>query len=136
MNKKGFTLVELLAVIVILAIIALIATQIVINVVNESREKANLRSIESYAKAYETAYYQALLTDNTVEFTDSSKVVPQYSGVRITGCNMTLDKATNKISATDCQIGDDAKTKYKYDSENGASVQTTTSSDAGQDTGK
>lgn len=133
MNKKGFTLVELLAVIVILAIIALIATPIVINVVNESREKANLRSIESYAKAYETAYYQALLTDNTVEFT---KVVPQYSGVRITGCNMTLDKATNKISATDCQIGDDAKTKYKYDSENGASVQTTTSSDAGQDTGK
>lgn len=136
MNKKGFTLVELLAVIVILAIIALIATPIVINVVNESREKANLRSIESYAKAYETAYYQALLTDNTVEFTDSSKVVPQYSGVRITGCNMTLDKATNKISATDCQIGDDAKTKYKYDPENGASVQTTTSSDAGQDTGK
>ena len=67
MNKKGFTLVELLAVIVILAIIALIATPIVINVVNESREKANLRSIESYAKAYETAYYQALLTDNTVE---------------------------------------------------------------------
>ena len=49
---------------------------------------------------------------------------------------MDLNKETNKISATDCQIGDDAKTKYKYDSEKGASVQTTTSSDAGQDTGK
>ena len=33
MNKKGFTLVELLAVIVILAIIALIATPIVINII-------------------------------------------------------------------------------------------------------
>lgn len=135
MNKKGFTLVELLAVIVILAIIALIATPIVINVVNESREKANLRSIESYARAYETAYYQALLTNNTVDF-NSETIVPQYSGTRITGCKMSLDKATNKITATDCQIGNDAKTKYKYDSENGASVQTTTSSDAGQDTGK
>lgn len=134
MNKKGFTLVELLAVIVILAIIALIATPIVINVVNESREKANLRSIESYAKAYETAYYQALLTDSTVQFTDSSKVVPQYSGTRITDCVMTLSE-NNKVVAKGCKIAGSTKT-YEYDSETGASVQTTTSSDAGQDTGK
>lgn len=134
MNKKGFTLVELLAVIVILAIIALIATPIVINVVNESREKANLRSIESYAKAYETAYYQALLTDSTVQFTDSSKVVPQYSGTRITDCVMTLGE-NNKVVAKGCKIAGSTKT-YEYDSETGASVQTTTSSDAGQGTGK
>lgn len=133
MNKKGFTLVELLAVIVILAIIALIATSIVINVVNESREKANLRSIESYAKAYETAYYQALLTDNTVEFTDSSKVVPQYSGTRVTGCVMTLGE-NNKVVAKDCKIAGSTKT-YEYDSETGAHEQST-SSDTGQGTGK
>lgn len=134
MNKKGFTLVELLAVIVILAIIALIATPIVINVVNESRETANLRSIESYAKAYETAYYQALLTDSTVQFTDSSKVDPQYSGTRITDCVMTLGE-NNKVVAKGCKIAGSTKT-YEYDSETGASVQTTTSSDAGQGTGK
>lgn len=57
MNKKGFTLVELLAVIVILAIIALIATPIVINVINQAQEGADARSVEAYAKAIETKYY-------------------------------------------------------------------------------
>lgn len=132
MNKKGFTLVELLAVIVILAIIALIATPIVINVVNESREKANLRSIESYAKAYETAYYQALLTDNSVDF-NSATIVPQYSGTRVTGCVMTLGE-NNKVVAKDCKIAGSTKT-YEYDSETGAHEQST-SSDTGQGTGK
>jgi len=40
MKKKGFTLVELLAVIIILAVIALIATPIVLNVIESSRKSA------------------------------------------------------------------------------------------------
>ena len=51
MKRKGFTLIELLAVIVILAIIALIATPIVLNIINDAREKANERSVELYASA-------------------------------------------------------------------------------------
>lgn len=39
LNKKGFTLVELLAVIVILSIIALIAYPIIGNTINNSRDK-------------------------------------------------------------------------------------------------
>ena len=53
MKKNGFTLIELLAVIVILAIIALIATPIIINIINDTREEANLRSAENYLKAAE-----------------------------------------------------------------------------------
>ena len=45
MNKKGgFTLIELLAVIVILAIIAVIAVPIVLNIIDESKDNAGLRS--------------------------------------------------------------------------------------------
>ena len=51
--KNGFTLIELLAVIVILAIIALIATPIVLNIINESKESARLRSAEMYLDAVE-----------------------------------------------------------------------------------
>jgi len=40
MNKKGFTLVELLAVIVILGILALITTPVVINIIDDSKNKA------------------------------------------------------------------------------------------------
>jgi len=39
-NKKGFTLVELLAVIVILAIIALIAVPITLNVLEDSKKSS------------------------------------------------------------------------------------------------
>ena len=39
-RNKGFTLVELLAVIVILALIALIATPIILNVINDAKKQA------------------------------------------------------------------------------------------------
>ena len=55
--KKGFTLIELLAVIIILAIIAIIATPIITDVIESSKESANLRSIEGYAKAVKQKYY-------------------------------------------------------------------------------
>lgn len=64
MNKKGFTLIELLAVIVILAIIALIATPIILNIINDSREKSNLRSVEAFGKATETAVARLMMEAN------------------------------------------------------------------------
>ena len=51
--KKGFTLIELLAVIVILAIIALIATPIVLNIIQDTKESATLRSADFYINAVE-----------------------------------------------------------------------------------
>ena len=51
--KKGFTLIELLAVIVILAIIAVIAVPIVLNIINETKESATLRSADFYVGALE-----------------------------------------------------------------------------------
>ena len=47
-NKKGFTLVELLAVIVILAIIALIATPIILNVIDDAKTNAAKNSAYGY----------------------------------------------------------------------------------------
>ena len=55
LNKKAFTLIELLAVIVILAIIALIATPIILNIINDSKEKKKKRSAENYFDAVELA---------------------------------------------------------------------------------
>ena len=53
MRKNGFTLIELLAVIVILAIIAVIAVPIVINIIDETKQNATLRSAEMYMDAVE-----------------------------------------------------------------------------------
>ena len=56
--KNGFTLVELLAVIVILAVIALIATPIVLSIINDTKESAVIRSAEMYVGAVENKIMQ------------------------------------------------------------------------------
>ena len=65
--KKGFTLIELLAVIVILAIIALIATPIVLNIINETKESANLRSAEMYLDGVEQSIARSMLKNKYIE---------------------------------------------------------------------
>lgn len=52
--KKGFTLVELLGVIVILGIIGMIATPIVSNVINKSMDNANNAQIDTIKRAAKT----------------------------------------------------------------------------------
>ena len=55
MKKKGFTLVELLAVIIVLAIIALIATPIVMNAIKSTEKGAAETSANSYIRAVDLA---------------------------------------------------------------------------------
>ncbi len=55
-NKKGFTLVELLAVVVILALIALIASPIILNIIENSRKSSFASSIDGAMRAIENFY--------------------------------------------------------------------------------
>lgn len=66
MNKKAFTLIELLAVISILAIIALIATPSILNIVNDSKIKSLKRSSELYIRGVEQAIYKRDLEDDSM----------------------------------------------------------------------
>ena len=65
--KKGFTLVELLAVIVILAIIALIATPIVLSIIDDAKKSATLRSAEYYLNGVETSVSTAVLKNRVIK---------------------------------------------------------------------
>ena len=62
-NKKGFTLVELLAIIVILAIIAIIAVPIILNMIEEAKKGAFKSSANGYKDAVQK-YYASNLTLN------------------------------------------------------------------------
>ena len=59
--RKGFTLIELLVVIVILAVLALIATPIVLNIIDDSKKNATLRSSENYIKAIEFSIAKSVM---------------------------------------------------------------------------
>lgn len=65
-NKKGFTLVELLAVIVILAIIALIATPIILNVIDDAKTNSAKNSAYGYIDAVEKANAQEILKNSSI----------------------------------------------------------------------
>ena len=91
--KKGFTLIELLAVIVILAVLAIIATPIVLNIIDDSKKNATLRSSENYIKAIEFSIAKSVmenkrLSDGTYQvMTNGSICLGTLTG---TTCTDTL----------------------------------------------
>lgn len=66
-NKKGFTLVELLAVIVILSILTLIITPITSNFIKDSRRESRNISVKNYISAVDKYLISSELNDITVE---------------------------------------------------------------------
>ena len=62
-DKKGFTLVELLAIIVVLAVLAIVAVPVLTNVIRDSKIKAFQTKIYALEKAAETYYDDLILED-------------------------------------------------------------------------
>lgn len=81
MNNKGFTLLELLAVLTILALIALIITPVVTKIVDESRKETAARSLEGYVHSVNNALgeYAMLNKGNYPETFDDIKNVIKVS---------------------------------------------------------
>lgn len=65
LTKKGFTLVELLAVIVVLAVIMLLAVNAVIPQMNKARKNAFVTEANAFIDAAGTYYQNAMLTGET-----------------------------------------------------------------------
>ena len=65
MNKKAFTLIELLGVLIILAILTLMIVPLMNNLIKNSSESANKRSVDLYAESIKNAIskYEA---ENTI----------------------------------------------------------------------
>lgn len=55
-NNKGFSLIELLAIVIIITIVALISIPIVLNAVNSKKASQYRKSIDDYGKTIEVAF--------------------------------------------------------------------------------
>jgi len=88
MNNKGFTLIEILAVIVILAVILTIVGPKVINVFSGSKQKAyddQVLTLKNLGKQYATEFpYDITWTSNVAKVTISQLITAGYVKSNIT----------------------------------------------------
>ena len=60
-KEKGFTLLELIALLVIMSILALIVTPLVMNIIRKARIAADKQSVDAYGRSIELAIAGYLL---------------------------------------------------------------------------
>ena len=102
-KNKGFTLIELIAVLVIMAIIALIVTPLVLNVVRKAKDSANKRSVDAYGKSIDLAVAAYLM--DTGDFpTSIDELTIEYSGKEVI-CGVAKLNEDSSVYLSKCSVG-------------------------------
>ena len=102
-RSKGFTLIELIAVLVILAIIALIVTPLVLNVVRKAKDSANKRSVDAYGKSIDLAVASYLLDKGDFP-TSVDDLTIEYSGKEVV-CGVAKLNEDSSLYLSECTVG-------------------------------
>ena len=112
---KGFTLIELIAVLVIMAIIALIVTPLVMTIIRKARISADKRSIDAYGRSIELAVAGYLL--DTGRFpTSVDQLTIEYSGNEVV-CTTTQINTDSSVYLAGCTVGGRSVEGYIYGKE-------------------
>ena len=114
-NKKGFTLIELVAVLVIMAIIALIVTPLVMSIIRKAKIAADKRSVDAYGRSIELAIAGYLMDTGTFP-TSISQLTIEYSGDEVV-CSTTQLKSDSSIYLAGCTVGGRSVDGYTYGDE-------------------
>jgi len=103
-SNKGFTLVELLAVIVILAIVALVATPVILNIIESSTNKAKDSSARLVIKSVELAY-TTYISKNDGNIPKKSELITEFNGMMDSNTNWTATAdGKGEIKASDDNV--------------------------------
>ena len=114
-RKKGFTLIELIAVLVIMAILALIVTPLVMSIIRKARVSADKRSIDAYGRSIELAIAGYLLDNGTFP-TSIEQLTIEYSGEEVI-CSTTQLNSDSSVYLADCTVGGRSVDGYTYGSD-------------------
>ena len=121
-NKKGFTLIELVAVLVIMAIIALIVTPLVMSIIRKAKIAADKRSVDAYGRSIELAIAGYLMDTGTFP-TSISQLTIEYSGDEVV-CSTTQLKSDSSVYLAGCTVGGREVKDYTYGKEEAAPTYT------------
>ena len=111
-KTKGFTLIELIAVLVIMAIIALIVTPLVMNIIRKARISADKRSVDAYGRSIELAIAGYLL--DTGKFpTSVEQLTIEYSGNQVV-CSTTKINSDSSVYLAGCTVAGRSTGDYTY----------------------
>ena len=111
-DKKGFTLIELIAVLVIMAIIALIVTPLVMSIIRKAKISADKRSIDAYGRSIELAIAGYLLDNGTFP-TSIEQLTIEYSGDEVV-CATTQINPDSSVYLSDCKVNNREVSNYIY----------------------
>ena len=114
-KMRGFTLIELIAVLVIMAIIALIVTPLVMNIIRKARTSADKRSVDAYGRSIELAIAGYLL-DNGSFPTSIEQLTIEYSGEEVV-CTTTNLNSDSSVYLAGCTVGGRSVEGYTYGKE-------------------
>lgn len=102
-GSKGFTLIELIAVLVIMAIITLIVTPLVLNIIKKAKDSANKRSVDAYGKSIDLAVASYLLDTGNFP-TSIDELTIEYSGTEVV-CGVEQLNEDSSVYLSECSIG-------------------------------
>ena len=108
MNKKGFTLIDLLCVIVLLALITVLATTGIMSLSKSSKENmycAKVEIIENIAKEYAVKYEKEL--NNSTDLYNGYKSIKIKVNDLVLSGDLEADKDNNVLSPIDNSIMND-----------------------------
>ena len=114
-KEKGFTLIELIAVLVIMAILALIVTPLVMSIIKKAKVSADKRSIDAYGRSIELAIAGYLL-DNGSFPTSIEQLTIEYSGDEVV-CSTTNLNSDSSVYLAECTVGGRSVEGYTYGKE-------------------
>ena len=114
-KMKGFTLIELIAVLVIMAILALIVTPLVMSIIKKAKVSAYKRSIDAYGRSIELAIAGYLLDNGTLP-TSIGELTIEYSGEEVV-CSTTQLNSDSSVYLAGCTVGGRSVEGYTYGKE-------------------
>ena len=113
-KRKGFTLIEVIAVLVILAMIFLIVTPLVMNIIRKAKDSADKRSIDIYGRTVEIATV-AYMLDDTQFPTSFDDLTIEYTGSKVE-CAVNIVNYDGSVFLDKCAVNGRLikDSKYRY----------------------